>query len=108
MLVSGHAYSTDLETWHYSMGRQPFDPSVVYTDGTVQNFSTFERPHLVFDSSGNPTHTVHGVSPVWAQYLDHHPCQVCPARPGSQSSCVVCKSSQHYSYTYTMTQELEV
>jgi hypothetical protein len=52
-------------------------------DGSSQNFSTFERPHLVFNAEGVPTHTVHGASPVWDQYGDHHPCEVCPARPGT-------------------------
>lgn len=106
VLVSGHAFSTDAVNWHYSMGPQPFDPWVAFEDGTQQNFSTFERPHLVFNDQGVPTHTVHGASPVWDQYGDHHPCEVCPARPGTQHSCVVCKSSEYYSWTYTLTQEL--
>ena len=55
-----------------------------------------------------PTHSVHGVSPVWDQYGEHHPCEVCPARPGSQHSCVVCKTSTWYSWTYTLTQSLNV
>jgi len=106
VLVSGHAFSVDGIHWNYSAGPQPFDPWVIFEDGTRQNFSTFERPHLVFDEAGVPTHTVHGASPVWNQYGDHHPCEVCPARPGTEHSCVVCKSSQFYSYTYTLTQEL--
>ena len=44
VLVSGHAFSTDLQEWHYSMGKQPFDPWVVFEDGTRQNYSTLERP----------------------------------------------------------------
>jgi hypothetical protein len=51
VLVSGHAYSTDLRTFHYSVepGKtlgesQPFDPWVVFDDGSRQNYSTFERP----------------------------------------------------------------
>ena len=31
-----------------------------------------------------------------------------PARPGTQHSCVVCKTSEHHSWTYTLTQELNV
>ena len=87
---------------------QPFDPMVTYDDGSVQYYSTFERPHLVFNDDGVPTHTVHGASPVWDQYGTHHPCEVCPARPGSEHSCVVCKTSDHYSWTYTLTQELNL
>lgn len=108
VLVSGHAFSKDLHEWHYSMGQQPFDPWVTFEDGTRQNFSTLERPHLVFNDAGVPTHSVHGASPVWAQYGDHHPCEVCPARPGTEHSCVVCKTSTYYSWTYTLTQELNV
>ncbi len=115
ILVSGHAYSTDLRTLHYSVSpseslgeAQPFDPWVYYDDGTRQNFSTFERPHLVFNEDGVPTHSVHGVSPVWDQYGSGHPCEVCPARPGTEHSCVVCKSSTDYSWTYTLIQELNV
>ena len=40
---------------------------VKFEDGTVQNYSTFERPHFVFNEEGVPTHSVHGASPVWAQ-----------------------------------------
>ena len=54
ILVSGHAFSTDLQTLHYSVTQgeslgaaQPFDPVVRFDDGSVQNFSTFERPHFV-------------------------------------------------------------
>ena len=79
-----------------------------FEDGTRQNFSTFERPHFVFNADGVPTHTVHGASPVWAQYGGHHPCEGCPARPGTEHSCVVCKTSTDHSWTYTLTQELNV
>ena len=115
ILVSGHAFSTDLRTLHYSVSSteslgesQPFDPWVIYDDGTRQNFSTFERPHLVFNEDGVPTHSVHGASPVWDQYGSGHPCEVCPARPGTEHSCVVCKSSTDYSWTYTLVQALNV
>ena len=69
VLVSGHAFSVDGVHWNYSSGPQPFDPWVVFEDGSRQNFSTLERPHLVFDETGVPTHTVHGASPVWDQYV---------------------------------------
>ena len=50
---------------------------VVFEDGTTQNFSTFERPHLVFDDEGVPTHTARAV------YL---PAPYCPM--GVKVSCV--------------------
>lgn len=62
----------------------------------------------MFNEAGVPTHSVHGASPVWDQYAGGHPCEVCPRRAGSAHSCVVCKTSDDYSWTYTLTQELNV
>jgi hypothetical protein len=31
VLVSGHAFSTDMVHWNYSVGQQPFDPYVAFT-----------------------------------------------------------------------------
>jgi len=105
VLVAGHAFSEDLFTWHLSL-EPPFDNHLTFANGTVQHFATMERPHLIFNDAGNPTHTVHGVSPVWDQYGE--PCSVCDARPGSQHSCVVCKTSKGYDWTYTLVQKLRV
>jgi len=43
---------------------------VHYADGSSQAFSTMERPKLMFNSEGNPTHITNGVSPVY-------PCDSC-------------------------------
>ena len=39
-------------------------------DGTSQAFSTMERPKLMFNREGDPTHITNGVSPVY-------PCDSC-------------------------------
>ena len=87
-----------------------FPPVVVVmmSGWRVMHHQTFERPHFVFNEEGVPIYSVHGASPVWDQYGGHHPCEVCPARPGTEHSCVVCKSSEYYSWTYTLTQKLNV
>ena len=53
--------------------------------------------HSTFDSVRIPTFKL---------LLIHS--EVCPARPGTQHSCVVCKTSSDYSWTYTLIQELNV
>jgi hypothetical protein len=69
---------------------QPFDPVVRFDDGTVQNYSTFERPHFVFNAEGAPrgetdTYGVQGV------HLDRlglflHTCTPCVRR--APSACL--------------------
>jgi len=98
MLVSGHAYSKDGLNWEFSL-TPPYNAWVDFTDGSRQYFATFERPHLLFDSKRNPTHLVNGVSPVW-------PCVGCERRAGSNSSCVVCKTSKGLDWTYTLVSPL--
>ena len=65
ILVSGHGFSTDGLNWGFNVAEQPYDAAVVFENGTLQNFSTYERPHLVFNSKGEPTHLVNGVQAYW-------------------------------------------
>eukprot|EP01062_Namystynia_karyoxenos_P021972 TRINITY_DN183_c1_g1_i1.p1 TRINITY_DN183_c1_g1~~TRINITY_DN183_c1_g1_i1.p1 ORF type:complete len:423 (+),score=140.41 TRINITY_DN183_c1_g1_i1:65-1270(+) len=101
VLVSGHAFSADGVDWRFS-DTQPYNNWVDYTDGTRQYFATWERPHLVFNEGGEPTHLVNGVSPVWGD----PPCAQCDARPGSAHSCVVCKTSRGVDWDYTLVSAL--
>jgi len=103
VLVSGHGYSTDGLDWHFN-SVQPYEAKITFANGTVQQFSTWERPHLLFDKSGVPTHLVNGVQPYWMG--PRGPCDGCDARPGSAHSCVVCKSSPGIDYTYTLVSRL--
>ena len=86
--------------WGFNIEQQPYNPWVTFLNGTVQHFSTYERPHLVFDAdSGAPTHLVNGVSPYWNE---EKPCDGCGARQGSAHSCVVCKTTAGLDFTYTL------
>ena len=47
-------------TWHAS----PFEPYVNvvhFTDGTQQMLTTLERPKMLFNDAGVPTHLINGV-----------------------------------------------
>ena len=65
VLVSGHGFSTDGINWHFNEAEQPYDAAVIFENGTIQNFSTYERPHLVFNEHGHATHLVNGVQAYW-------------------------------------------
>ena len=53
--------SVDGLEWTYS-GPDSYNTTVVYEGGTVVTFSRRERPELVLDSEGNPTHLITGVT----------------------------------------------
>jgi hypothetical protein len=65
VLVSGHGFSLDGLDWRFNSAEQPYNPWITFENGTRQHFSTYERPHLVFNDVGEPTHLVNGVSPYW-------------------------------------------
>ena len=52
--VSSHFFSTDGKDWAWSS--QPYPHEVQYDDGTSHIYTTLERPSLVLDASGVPTH----------------------------------------------------
>ena len=105
VLVSGHGYSVNGIDWDFNVAQQPYDAVIVFQNGTKQHLSTYERPHLVFDTeTGQPTHLVNGVSPYWNK---DKPCDGCSARKGSLNSCVVCKTTKGLDYTYTLVTALK-
>ena len=68
--ISGHLFARSLEgPWHVS-ATEPYNNTVHYADGSSQVFSTMERPKLMFNRDGDPTHITNGVSPVY-------PCDSC-------------------------------
>ena len=103
-LVSNHGYSSDGLSWTFD-DEPPYFATITFGDGSRQNFSTLERPHLVFDAAGEPTHLVNGASPFWLG-PDGHPCSLCGATSGSAHSCVVCKTTLGIDWTYTLVQPL--
>eukprot|EP00656_Telonema_subtile_P009402 TRINITY_DN14412_c0_g1_i1.p1 TRINITY_DN14412_c0_g1~~TRINITY_DN14412_c0_g1_i1.p1 ORF type:complete len:400 (-),score=66.02 TRINITY_DN14412_c0_g1_i1:298-1497(-) len=108
MLVSGHGFSTDGVDWKFNSAQQPYAAEVSFQNGTVQQFSTFERPHLVFNEQRQLTHLVNGVSPYWDPPGAAGPCDGCDARQGSAHSCVVCKTTKGIDYTYTLVSKLNL
>lgn len=108
VLVSGHGFSTDGVEWHFNSAEQPYDATVTFANGTSQQFSTFERPHLLFNEKGQATHLINGVSPYWNPPGTAGPCDKCDARPGSAHSCVVCKTTSGIDFTYTLVTALNV
>eukprot|EP00937_MAST-01D_sp_MAST-1D-sp2_P000578 g578.t1 len=107
VLVSGHGYSRDGIDWRFNVAEQPYDAVVRFANGTVQKFSTFERPQLLFDAkTGRATHLVNGVHAYWQPPGAAGPCDKCSARPGSAHSCVVCKVTPGIDYTYTLVTKL--
>merc|ERR1712185_16554 len=70
-------------------------------------FATLERPHLVLDAlTRAPTHLITGASPLWDSAHPAAPCGVCDARKGNNHSCVVCKTTAGYDWTFTLVQSV--
>lgn len=106
LLVSGHGFSRDGVAWGFNSAEQPYDAVVRFANGTAQSFSTYERPHLLFNARQQPTHLINGVSPYWNPPGTAGPCDGCDARKGSLHSCVVCKTTKGIDYTYTLVSKL--
>lgn len=57
--MSGFSYSRDGVNWRTSY-QQPYNFTVAYTDGTVRNLTTRERPKLLLDADLNPAGLFNG------------------------------------------------
>ena len=89
--VAGHLFSADGLEWTES-AVEPYRHAVGYSDGSVQNFSTLERPKLAIAAGGRPTHLFNGASPRW-------PCGPC-------GGCTSCKVTPGTDWTYTLVRQL--
>jgi hypothetical protein len=87
--ISGHYFSPDGLNWTAST-TQPFGHTAELTDGSVLEMRTRERPKLLFDSSGRPTHLFNGINTN----------AYCP------SPVVECKTKKGYDWDYTFVQPL--
>lgn len=78
-IVGGHAFSTDGLRWHAGK-RDAYGHEVTYKGGAEWVMTERERPHLLFDSSGAPTHLFNGVCPfaAYAHVNDHSFTQCLP------------------------------
>jgi hypothetical protein len=61
--ISGHSFSRDGLTWYKSCV-QPYFNTANVSDGSVVQMSTRERPKLLFNAAGEPTHLFNGVCPT--------------------------------------------
>lgn len=55
--AGAHAFSTDGITWSYSLS-PAYITDISTADGQVHSYDRRERPHLIFDTNGFPTHLV--------------------------------------------------
>jgi len=90
--ISGHIFSYDGVDWATN-DVEPYGHSVDYADGSSQNFSTIERPKLLFDA-GRPSYLLNGVSSYW------------PGGCGPCGGCTECKVTRGTDWTYTMVRRL--
>jgi hypothetical protein len=98
---AGHGFSRDGVEWTWST-EEVYNGTVLRTDGTVDHFSTMERPKFLFADPTNPTRPTHlfnGVSPVWNS-TDSDPCRGC-------GHCSHCKTTANLDWTFTLARPLQ-
>ena len=61
-VVSGHYFSEDGFTWR-AAAVSPYGNVIDLADGSQQLLTTRERPKMVFNAAGDPTHLSNGVCP---------------------------------------------
>jgi hypothetical protein len=59
--VSAHAFSADGLSWTFGDTTTPYNSSLRGADGEWRDFARRERPHLIFDEHGAPTHLLTGL-----------------------------------------------
>jgi hypothetical protein len=59
--AGGHGYSVDGKEWTFHP-KNAYNNNVSLTDGSSWALGRRERPKLIFDADGNPTHLVNGVT----------------------------------------------
>jgi hypothetical protein len=102
--ISGHGFSRDGREWQWSRTEPYTAAGIRRVDGSIKNYSTLERPKLLFADPGDPlrpTHLLNGASPVW-------PCAPCHGSKDQEGrgSCVKCKVTPHMDFTYTVVRPL--
>ena len=59
--VGLHAWSHDGHNWTMATPKTAYTKTVLWSDGSNTTFAERERPVLVFDQNGHPTHLINGV-----------------------------------------------
>lgn len=102
LAVGGHAASADGGlTWHYS-GGAAYSTTVQYEDGSAVTYARRERPEMILNEHGDPTHLVTGVvekgsggqhdlSWTLVQPIQTPRPPAPPPSPPSPSECGTCK-----------------
>ena len=83
-IVSGHYYSADGFTWA-AASTPPYGNVVNITDGSALLLTTRERPKMIFNANGDPTHISNGVCPSPGNFTTPFSC------PTVSTGCVDCK-----------------
>ena len=99
IVVSIHGFSRDGIAWFWSAS-QPYGSTIHFEDGSSAHHATAERPKLVLNGHGQPTHLINGLT-NWPW-----PCNGCPAKGNSQV-CNKCKLTKGKDYTYTIMRRLK-
>jgi hypothetical protein len=61
-VVSGHYFSEDGLAW-FTSPTQPYGNTIALDDGSTMLLTTRERPKMLFNAAGEPTHLSNGVCP---------------------------------------------
>jgi hypothetical protein len=83
-VVSGHYFSKDGYTWH-GAATSPYGNVIDLEDGSQQLVTTRERPKMIFNAAGDPTHLSNGVCPSPGNFNTPISC------PQVSTGCVDCK-----------------
>jgi hypothetical protein len=88
--VAAHMFSLDGLAWAMSPF-PPFGNQVAWSDGTTTRVATRERPKLLFNSAGSPTHLINAVC-------------------GGLSACAPtpCVNCKYYGWDFTLVQPLNI
>jgi hypothetical protein len=83
-VVSGHYFSLDGLKWQTS-ATMPYGNVIALADGSSQLLTTRERPKMLFNAEGEPTHLSNGVCPSPGGFNTPFSC------PTVSTGCVDCK-----------------
>ena len=85
-VVAGHYFSKDGFTWR-AASIAPYGNVIDLEDGSQQLLTTRERPKMIFNAAGDPTHLSNGVCPSPGNFNTPVSC------PDVSTGCVDCVST---------------